>query len=71
MREVLIFLFKLIDERSKYLNELKDKVSPIDFDLEESEDEDILYDIGKKVILLGRDIIQNINKLRKITPIFD
>lgn len=47
VRDVLIVLFKQIDTRSKYLMELKNKVSPIDFELEESEDEDLLYDIGK------------------------
>jgi hypothetical protein len=36
------------------------KVNEIEYELEESEDEDILYDLGTNIVKLGSSIIKNI-----------
>jgi len=45
-REHLVEIFLNIDKEKDLMQQLKDKVNDIEYELEESDDEDFLYDLG-------------------------
>lgn len=70
-RHYLVKIFEDINNRSRCLTELKNKVELIEYEIDESEDFDVLEKLGHDVATLGKMIIQHVQCFRETTPIFD
>jgi hypothetical protein len=50
---------------------MKAKIRELGYELEETEDENELRELGEKMVSTGKTVLENIFAFRKITPIFD
>jgi hypothetical protein len=62
---------KTINSRIRSINLLKGKISEIEYDLEDSDEEFELQKLGEEIVKLSKEAIEGIGEFRESSPIFD
>ena len=50
---------------------IKNKISELEYEIEETSEEEELMELGQTIVMLSRNALENIVLFRRTTPIFD
>lgn len=70
-RQSMVRAFLYINKRMAQMRLMKNKIAELEYEIEDTEEEDELKELGQTIVMLSRKALEYIVLFRRTTPIFD